>query len=196
MLIFCADSSGGVLLFALAAEDSNRKLLLGAVSYPAESRVNEKFFPALDQFLAANNVTVYDINKWVIISGPGSFTGIRIGMAGISGICVALGKTLFGISALDAAALISGKTRLTVAAKLKLDEYVYRTYDFITRQYSVLSVDTISGLPKDTLIVGAAMNLAESIADDRCDFFIQEATPLYVRRSDAEINFDKKSDRR
>jgi len=193
MLFFCADSSGGALSFALAEGDSNERLLLGAVSYPAENKISEKFFPALERFLTVNGKTVYDIDRWVVISGPGSFTGIRIGMAGLSGVCAALGKVLSGISSLDAAALLSGKTRLTAAAKLKLDEYVCKTYDFISQQYSILSVAAVSELPADTLMVGAAMNLAESVADSRCERFIQEASPLYIRRSEAEINFDKKS---
>ncbi|MDR0453302.1 MAG: tRNA (adenosine(37)-N6)-threonylcarbamoyltransferase complex dimerization subunit type 1 TsaB [Deferribacteraceae bacterium] len=193
MLIFCADSSGAFFTYALAAEDSGKRVLLGAGSYPARGRVNEIFFPAVERFFKENRLTVCDIDRWVVITGPGSFTGIRIGMAGLSGICAALGKKLSGISALDAAALISGKTILTVAAKLKLDEYVLRTYNFISSVYSVLSVVTSDGLPEDAFMADSAMNLAESAADIRSEIFIQEASPLYVKCSEAEINFDKKS---
>ena len=193
MLIFCADSSGTSLSFCLAVEESDVRVLLGTVSYPAQGRMSDFFFSVMEQFLLANNRTVHDIDKWVVITGPGSFTGIRIGMAGISGICAALGKPLYGISALDAAALLSGKMNVVTAARLKFDEYALRSYDFISSKYSVLSIARSNELPEGAIMAGINMNLAESIADVRSERFIGEAAPLYSKRSEAEINFDKKS---
>ncbi len=196
MLIFCADSSGSFLSFALAEEDSGTRTLVDSAAYPAEGRMNECFFSAMERFFTVNSRTVHDVDEWVAVTGPGSFTGIRIGMAGVSGICSALGKELFGISALDAAALVSGESRLTAAAKIKLNEYACRTYDFILPRYSDLSVVTADELPGDVIMAGSSsLNLAEAVADARCGFFIQKAVPLYVKRSEAEINFDKKSNR-
>ena len=68
MLTFCADSSKTSLSFALAAEESGEKTLVKAMSYQVCGKINETFFSALEQFLSANDRTVYDIDRWVIIT--------------------------------------------------------------------------------------------------------------------------------
>src|SRR5207253_594447 len=49
-------------------------------------------------------VRVSDIDLFAVASGPGSFTGLRIGIATIQGFAVATGRRIVAISALDALA--------------------------------------------------------------------------------------------
>ncbi len=52
--------------------------------------------------LAAQGLRVADVDLFAVASGPGSFTGLRIGIATMQGLALANGKPLVGISALDA----------------------------------------------------------------------------------------------
>ena len=56
----------------------------------------------LVRFLQAHDLRVTDVDLFAVASGPGSFTGMRIGIATMQGLALANGKPLIGISALDA----------------------------------------------------------------------------------------------
>jgi tRNA threonylcarbamoyladenosine biosynthesis protein TsaB len=58
--------------------------------------------------LAAHNAALHEIDAFVVGIGPGSFTGLRVGIATMQGLAVAMGKPLVGISAFDALARIAG----------------------------------------------------------------------------------------
>lgn len=51
-----------------------------------EKTHSEKFMPLIDELLKSCNVTLSDIELIVVDNGPGSFTGIRIGIATIKAI--------------------------------------------------------------------------------------------------------------
>jgi tRNA threonylcarbamoyladenosine biosynthesis protein TsaB len=51
--------------------------------------------------LQTANLTVSDVDGWAVSAGPGSFTGLRIGMSTIKGLAVASGKPVAGVSSLE-----------------------------------------------------------------------------------------------
>lgn len=56
----------------------------------------------LMRVLDAQRLRIADVDLFAVASGPGSFTGLRIGIASMQGLALASGKPLAGISALDA----------------------------------------------------------------------------------------------
>ena len=65
---------------------------------------SEKIMPVIDQVLSETNLTLTDINLIVCDKGPGSFTGIRIGVGTVLAFQDSLNIPCVGISSLEALA--------------------------------------------------------------------------------------------
>ena len=58
----------------------------------------------IDELIASANLTYTDLNAIAVSSGPGSYTGLRIGVSTAKGLCFALDKPLIAIETLEAMA--------------------------------------------------------------------------------------------
>ena len=65
---------------------------------------SSRLMPAIDTVLKWSDITVKDLDGCAVGIGPGSFTGIRIGVATIKSVCYALDKPIVGVSTLEAVA--------------------------------------------------------------------------------------------
>ncbi len=65
---------------------------------------SQKLLPMIDSCLSKTGVLPKDIEAFAAVIGPGSFTGLRIGIAAIQGIAYTVKKPCIGISTLDAMA--------------------------------------------------------------------------------------------
>lgn len=97
MLVLGIDSSSIVATVAVLSE---RKLL---AEYTVNSKRNhsEKLMQVIDRVLQDSFTSLEDIDAIAVTCGPGSFTGIRIGMAQAQGIAHALDKPLIAVNSLD-----------------------------------------------------------------------------------------------
>ncbi len=62
---------------------------------------SEKLLPMIDDVLKKEGMTIRDIELFVVSVGPGSFTGIRIGVATIKGMAQALNKKVISVTSLE-----------------------------------------------------------------------------------------------
>ena len=81
---------GGRLLAEIAGDPSR----MHAVRLPAE----------LMTLLEAAGLTLSDVDLLAVAAGPGSFTGLRVGIATMQGLAMAAGKSIVPVSTLDALA--------------------------------------------------------------------------------------------
>ena len=66
---------------------------------------SEKLLPLLDAVLKETNTDLKDIDLYAITLGPGSFTGVRIGIATIKAIAKVTSKKIFGTTSLELLAM-------------------------------------------------------------------------------------------
>src|SRR5690606_34390079 len=65
----------------------------------------ERLFPALDELLAHAGATYNELTRIAVTTGPGSFTGLRIGLSAARGLALALDVPVLGIPSLLALSL-------------------------------------------------------------------------------------------
>lgn len=66
---------------------------------------SETALPMIQDLLKETRFSIEDIDLFAVSSGPGSFTGVRIGVAAVKGLAMALGKPCVGISTLEGLAM-------------------------------------------------------------------------------------------
>lgn len=65
---------------------------------------SQTLMPLVEKTLKDADVSVKDIDLFAVTNGPGSFTGVRIGIASVKGMADALNKPCFAVSTLEAIA--------------------------------------------------------------------------------------------
>jgi len=190
--------------------------------------------PAINDLLKAINVKMEEIDGIAISMGPGSFTGLRIGLCVAKGLCYAHSFPLLGIPTLEAMAFpLMGMPHLICpileSKKNEIYDVVFRGEDSLHRVMDYKCEDIQSLLVKlsplkekiiflgdgvkkyrdiikekigeDALFIDSQLNLsvATSIAflglkklkrGEKDDIFT--LSPYYLRRSEAEIIWEKK----
>jgi tRNA threonylcarbamoyladenosine biosynthesis protein TsaB len=109
MLVLAIDTSGRKGSVALCRGDGHSFELLQLTPLD-HGTYSARLIPVLSKTLAQNNLDASDVDAFAVVSGPGSFTGLRVGLATVKGLCEALQKPLAAISMLAAVALTHGVT--------------------------------------------------------------------------------------
>lgn len=97
MKILAIDSSGAV---ASAAVLENG-IVIGEYSINNKLTHSQKLMPMIDQLLKSLDLRPNDIDVFGCAIGPGSFTGLRIGISMVKGMAQALDKPVIGLPTLD-----------------------------------------------------------------------------------------------
>jgi tRNA threonylcarbamoyladenosine biosynthesis protein TsaB len=100
MVILALDTTTPTGSVALAVEGVVVREQGSDSSLPPATRLPVDLMTILDHA----EMKLADVDVFVVAIGPGSFTGLRIGIATMQGLAFAAGKPLVGVSALDALA--------------------------------------------------------------------------------------------
>ena len=100
MKILSVDSSATVASVALS--ESGR--LLAEYTLNNKNTHSETLLPMIESLLSFFSMEIGDVDLFAVSTGPGSFTGVRIGTATVKGLAFASDKPCVGVSTLEAIA--------------------------------------------------------------------------------------------
>jgi tRNA threonylcarbamoyladenosine biosynthesis protein TsaB len=77
--------------------------------------------PAIQQLMQSSGILLKDLDAISVTEGPGSYTGLRVGMASAKGLCYALQKPLITINTLKVIALAAKQSLLETQTILDIN---------------------------------------------------------------------------
>lgn len=197
MLILSFDTSMPVFSVALTRDGA----LVAATSAQSAGSRNEKLLPAVEWLLAESGVERGALERVVVTRGPGSFTGVRIGLATAQGLAFSLDIPVTALSTHEAAlggisdrdALVwsdAGRGEVYVSGFRSGEEALAPTLMhrdglgvMLSEWSEGIDVDALS--TEGNLALLAARRIAALASRDALDRYA-DATPLYVRLAEAE----------
>lgn len=203
MLILSIDTAMGKESCAIVKDGKVVSLSKGIES----SLQAERLFDHIEFVLSNNNNKLSDFDYFAINLGPGSFTGIRIGLSAILAISFALNKKIVGVSSLEASAfsvMKNKKPKISVAIDAGRGEVYYQ--EFKNHNNFVMEYSNPELVEIEKLIMADVGNLKECsvqfvpdagdigvcahnmIINKNADF--ERKSPLYVRKPDAKVNMN------
>jgi len=138
--------------------------VLAEESWLSQDSHTVELMPKIARAVEQQGLTLGDIAGLAVSLGPGSFTGLRIGLSAAKGIAMVTGARLFGIPTLDilgyacagpelptCAVVEAGRKRLCVATYMRLSGGAWRRTD----EYRVVSpAELIASVQSPTLFCG------------------------------------------
>src|SRR4051794_35480381 len=196
MLILAADVSLPILSVALVLDDA----LLGAIAMEGKSSRNEKLLPAIDWLLIEGAIDRKSIDLFAVTRGPGSFTGVRIGLATMQGLALALGKPVCAMSTHEAIAPDSG--RVAIVDDAGRSEFYVSVFENGREVISphLAKRDEVDGLghtiriaevmQRENVAMACARRAREIINRGDGERY-RDITPIYVRLAEAEVKLQQ-----
>jgi tRNA threonylcarbamoyladenosine biosynthesis protein TsaB len=112
---------------SLALVDADR--VVDEVLLHAPEGFGHVLYPRLEQLLARNGVNVNAMECFAAASGPGSFTGVRIGLAAIKGLAEVTGRPAVAVSNLQALAWFGTRPLRATVLDARRGEVYGAVYD-------------------------------------------------------------------
>ncbi len=203
---FLAVDTSGNFLTALAVKDGKSF----SVHLPdCAMKHSVSVMPAIDEVLKKADMRLEECDFFAAVVGAGSFTGIRIGISVVKGLCLAHGKPSLPITSFDVAAyngIDGGKTLCLVdalhdcyyACGYEGEKVVYppaylSSEEVLFLQKEGYRLRSTGGIPLTTEVervdpVVGLQKAAEALSKAGA---FAPLTAVYVRKSSAELNLGK-----
>lgn len=204
MILLALDTTSAVATAALFQDGH----LLDERAADSAKKHAETALPLIDELLEANGVSISSVDVFAVDIGPGSFTGVRIGVSLVNALAFATGKKVVPINALFALYIAANEPERPVCALIDArNKNVYAALYRAGREQIApegAQLDAfLARVPADAVFVGdidlsmhsnrnsfeAKFPRAKDVgraALSRLDSAQDAAEPLYLRPSQAE----------
>lgn len=116
MLLLAIDTSGRNGSLALVRGQSPENLELLELLPLAGRMYSAQLIPQIKVALERHQLMKADLDGFAVATGPGSFTGLRVGLSTVKALAEALQKPIAGVSILQAAARVTGERGHVIVA--------------------------------------------------------------------------------
>lgn len=149
---------------------------------------SSKLLPGIQALLARAGAELRDIGYLGVVTGPGSFTGIRVGIAAMKGISWSLKIPLVGLNALEALVLSHPKKEglfcpLIDARRGRVYTALYQRHENVLQELRPPSENTIDGalaqVSGSTVIIGSGGQLYAETIRSKCGEKVEIAEMEY-----------------
>lgn len=130
------------------------------MSWPGGRQQTTSVLPVLDRLLAGQDLTTDDIGAVAVAAGPGSFTGLRVGLSLAKGLAITGECVVLGVNTLDVAAapFLEAGVRTVALVPAGRGRVVWAAYGFELPPSPVNAafdkfLDALADLP-DAIVVG------------------------------------------
>ena len=174
-------------------------LVLEEVALHSPDGFAHVLFDEIERLLARHGMKITDIQGFAAAAGPGSFTGVRVGLTAAKGLAEASGRKVVAVSNLQALAWFGTKALRAPVIDARRGDIFGAVYDSDLRLVApevVTKLDAfLQTLPEGAEVINdASKHLAGAIAGIAAERFetglAQDPAEIdanYVRRSDAEM---------
>lgn len=162
MLFLITDTSGKngcVALAETAAEPTAEPIKIIEEVPLSGGTFSAELVPQIAALLSKHGLSKADIGAFVVVSGPGSFTGLRVGLAAIKALAEILRKPIFAVSLLEVLAVASGAEGKVLAVldagrgDVYAGEYEVKNAAATLVQQQLLAKDELSSLASGHFVV-------------------------------------------
>jgi tRNA threonylcarbamoyladenosine biosynthesis protein TsaB len=106
-IILAIDTSSKATSLAVARGET----VLQTALHPPDQTRSERLWIEVSTLLSELGMSIRDVDVFSVCTGPGGFTGLRVGMAAVMGFSAASDKPVVGITSLEAAAFASAPAK-------------------------------------------------------------------------------------
>ncbi len=166
MKVLAFDTASAQTVLAIGEYGESGVQTLASVEVSAARQANQVLLLSVEKMLEQAGLSIDDMQAIVVGLGPGSFTGVRIGVATAKGLACGLGSALYGVSTIDAVAWrcwragVRGRLGV-VADAMRKEVYPVRF---------LLDDDGIERLEKDT--VAKPADVAQAWAQEEASLYV------------------------
>ncbi|MBR2397493.1 MAG: tRNA (adenosine(37)-N6)-threonylcarbamoyltransferase complex dimerization subunit type 1 TsaB [Clostridia bacterium] len=154
----------------------------------------------IDELLTENGLQIKDVNCVALSVGPGSFTGIRIGVSTAKAFQYALGLKIIAVNSLEACAYNYKGQNTCVIIDAKHDNAYTGIFDGESNKLGFFNRKTIDNLKENKLFISPYANsFGAEVVENYYDGFValvkerakmglydEDFAPLYLKLSQAE----------
>ena len=159
--ILAIESSGSIASVALLADDR----IKAEYSIDYKKTHSQTILPMIDEIVKMTEINLHDIDAIAISSGPGSFTGLRIGASTAKGLGLSLNKPLISVPTLDAMAMAVPYTDAYIYSMMdaRCDRVFVGTYQYKDKLIMIedardenidILIDKINDSKKEAILLG------------------------------------------
>jgi tRNA threonylcarbamoyl adenosine modification protein YeaZ len=149
----------------------------------------EKLMPLVDAVMKEAGATFASLDRIAVTTGPGSFTGLRVGIAAARGIALSTGKPAIGVTTLEAYAAPwiahDDKTAVAVAIDARHQHVYLQTFTPGGRSQSAPRIDSVPNAVRAAMASGPVRIVGTGAGMLAAAWPSHEAPPVQVddRRS-------------